>query len=151
MHRSDLSYGIIPVRYVKKGWEVLLVQHGKGHWSFPKGHPDPGEAPQEAARRELEEETGLQVSRFFDLPELEERYQFRYQEDLVHKRVIYFLAEVSGEVKIQEEEITDFRWCHLEEAAERATFPASKELCRSVHSLLKDSLRSRRLPGKSSS
>lgn len=33
--------------------------HGEGTWSFPGGKPDPGEAPDAAALRELEEETGL--------------------------------------------------------------------------------------------
>lgn len=38
-----------------------MVQHriGNGAWLFPKGHVEPGETDEEAARREIEEETGL--------------------------------------------------------------------------------------------
>jgi 8-oxo-dGTP diphosphatase len=45
--------------------EVLLIQRGKGAfkglWSFPGGHIEPGETAREAARREVQEETGCDV------------------------------------------------------------------------------------------
>lgn len=44
--------------------EVLLIQRDKppfeGHWAFPGGFVNVGEAPRDAARRELEEETSIQ-------------------------------------------------------------------------------------------
>lgn len=41
--------------------EVLLVRARKdtAHWIFPKGHIEPGERPEEAAARELQEEAGV--------------------------------------------------------------------------------------------
>lgn len=48
---------------VVKNDRVLLVQEAKGphasRWGFPKGHVDQGESPEEAALRELDEESGL--------------------------------------------------------------------------------------------
>lgn len=42
---------------------ILLLLHGKlGVWLGPGGHVEPGESPDEAARREVAEETGLAVS-----------------------------------------------------------------------------------------
>jgi 8-oxo-dGTP diphosphatase len=50
---------------VLRGNEVLIVERGKGaragSWSFPGGHIEPGETAAEAARREVREETGLEV------------------------------------------------------------------------------------------
>jgi diadenosine hexaphosphate hydrolase (ATP-forming) len=37
----------------------LLIRDRKGYWVLPKGHLDPGESQEEAALREVEEETGI--------------------------------------------------------------------------------------------
>jgi len=48
--------------------ELLLGQriasHGTGEWSFPGGHLEFGEKITEAARREVAEETGLEIDEF---------------------------------------------------------------------------------------
>ncbi|MFZ0566295.1 MAG: NUDIX domain-containing protein [Chlamydiales bacterium] len=128
--RKEHSFGIIGLRLRDGSWEVLLVKHGKGHWGFPKGHPEPNETPQETAIRELKEETGARVKHLFDRSPLEEYYFFKSKEEGVEKRVTYFLAEVEGEISIQAHEISDYRWLSFEKAEELATFPECKLLCR---------------------
>jgi len=132
----ERSFGIIPLRLVENKWETLLVKHQKGHWAFPKGHPEPNESPQDTASRELKEETGLQVTQFFPLDSLKEFYIFKREGTLVEKHVTYFLAEVEGEVTLQIEELEDFRWISLQEAAKLATFPETKNLPQKVLSIL---------------
>lgn len=48
-----------------RGNRVLLVKRGqapsRGHYAFPGGRVEPGETEEQAARRELLEETGLQA------------------------------------------------------------------------------------------
>ncbi|MCP5469384.1 MAG: NUDIX domain-containing protein [Chlamydiales bacterium] len=118
------AFGIIPVREGK----MLLVLHQKGHWAFPKGHPEKNETPIETAKRELKEETGLEVSGLLG-KEFQEHYTF----DTTEKYVTYFLAKVRGEVVLQECEIADFRWVTFEEAQKLATFAECKKLVREVH------------------
>ena len=136
MARKEFSYGIIPLRREGGRWEVLIILHGKGHWSFPKGHKNRGEEPIETATRELNEETGLEIVRFLPGSPLQEHYFFTHEGEKVDKRVEYYLAEVQGEVALQAAEVTDFRWLSLEEAEAQATFQEAKRLCREVMQLL---------------
>lgn len=46
--------------YVVNAEKKLLVFYRRGMWDMPKGKIDPGETPEQAALREVEEETGLQ-------------------------------------------------------------------------------------------
>lgn len=58
----EKSCGAIVYRKHHGNTEILLVRHLKsGHWSFPKGHMEAGETEEDTARREIKEETGLDV------------------------------------------------------------------------------------------
>lgn len=135
---KDFSYGIIPVRKKgKKGaWEVLLIQHHHGHWSFPKGHAEAEEEPLQAAARELKEETGLSISKLLSEDPLIEKYQFTQKGELVFKTVYYFIASVMGQVVLQESELKAYQWVLLEEAYKHVTFPESQRLSMAAFNLL---------------
>lgn len=45
--------------YVQNAQNELLVFYRRGSWDMPKGKIDPGESPEQAAVREVQEETGL--------------------------------------------------------------------------------------------
>lgn len=61
--RPIVGIGVVLLRWTAQGCEVLLVQRGKppgqGAWSLPGGAQRIGETAEQAARRELAEETGL--------------------------------------------------------------------------------------------
>ncbi|NGX61814.1 MAG: Diadenosine hexaphosphate hydrolase [Chlamydiae bacterium] len=132
---KEQSFGVIPLRRGDGEWEILLVLHGKGHWAFPKGHPEEGETPQETATRELFEETALTVKRQLFSQPLKEHYFFKREGGVVEKNVTYLLAEVEGEVEIQVEEISDFRWIPLIQAERLATFPETKRLIQQLQEI----------------
>jgi bis(5'-nucleosidyl)-tetraphosphatase len=56
--RKKLSAGAVVLRIVDGRWHCLLLRAYR-NWDFPKGLVDAGEAPLEAALREVREETGL--------------------------------------------------------------------------------------------
>lgn len=132
--KKEVSYGIIPLKRVVGGWQVLLIRHQAGHWSFPKGHAENNENGIQAATRELLEETGLLVKKIFHHPSFCEKYRYKKESQMIDKTVEYFLAEVEGDVVLQIEELSASKWVPLQKAAEYVTFSEGKGLCREVYS-----------------
>ncbi|HEX2579710.1 MAG TPA: NUDIX domain-containing protein [Rhabdochlamydiaceae bacterium] len=138
MKIEENSYGIIPLREENGIWQVLLILHQGGrHWAFPKGHGDAGETALDSARRELKEETGLDIQELLQEIPLVEKYQFHRKREVVIKTVQYFPALVSGQIKLQAEEIRDAKWVPLKEAAYHLTFKESKDMCNKLVTFLK--------------
>jgi len=129
----DLSYGIVPFRRTHQGWEVLLIQHRKDHyWGFPKGHLEKGEEMLDGAVRELFEETNLTVDDLLCDTPFVEHYQFEVNKQVVKKTVTYFAAYVSGEIKVQDAEILQARWCPVDLALTILTYDEAKNLFKTV-------------------
>ncbi len=132
------SYGVVPLKKEGTIWKVLLVRHVKGqHWGFPKGHKEKEESSQEAALRELKEETGLSVKRFIRKKAITERYipdacKAVAKKSDAYKTVYYYMAEVEGTLSLQVEEISEARFVDLEEAESLATHAESKHLVKKV-------------------
>lgn len=85
----------------------VLVEHmAQGHYSIPKGHVEDIDADEYAtARRELKEETGLEVERF--LPGFRKSITYS-PEPGVSKCVTFFIAIAKpGELHLQKEEVQD--------------------------------------------
>ncbi len=105
--------------------KVLLIQQTKGHWGFPKGHVEVGETEIETARREVKEETNLDV-------EINEnkRYTMEYFTDKgTYKQVVLFIAKkISGNEKYQESEIKSMKWVTFEDALKTITYDNTREL-----------------------
>ena len=137
---QELSYGIIPVRRFDDAIEVLLVKHASGnHWGFPKGHSEGDINAIEVAKRELREETNLEVGHFISLSPLVENYTFDHpKKGKVAKKVEYYLAFVEGSIKIDPKEILEARFVPIELAPELATHAETKNVCkRAIIYLLK--------------
>jgi len=95
----------------------------RGDWTFPKGKLDPGETYEQAACREVEEETGLtcRTSRFIGTTE----YLHRKGRPKV---VAYFLMSVvAGEFR-PNDEVDELRWCTVQEAERLLTWDRDRDL-----------------------
>jgi 8-oxo-dGTP pyrophosphatase MutT (NUDIX family) len=93
---------------------VLLMKH-VDRWDIPKGHIDPGETDEEAALRELVEETGITESDInIDTNFLfQHRYEVnlkRYGDKPVMKTLIVYLAELVRDVDIVVTEHESYEW-----------------------------------------
>lgn len=136
---EDKSFGIIPLVQEGKEWKVLLILHRGGrHWAFPKGHGNAGETHQQAALRELKEETGLDVEKLLLETPLVENYRFRRKNEIVSKTVYYYPAIVTGQLKLQQEEIQESKWVPLKEAQNHLTFKEARSMCAELIKILYD-------------
>ncbi|KAK0556581.1 hypothetical protein OC846_001025 [Tilletia horrida] len=74
VHIKERSFGVVPI-VLGEPAKVLLIKQASGgkQWGIPKGHAEQGETALQAAVRELEEETGLKVSRFLQDPSTKSR------------------------------------------------------------------------------
>jgi 8-oxo-dGTP diphosphatase len=62
MRRPKIGVGVIVARDGKVLMQKRRNAHGDGTWSFPGGHLEYGESPEECAARETQEEFGVEIS-----------------------------------------------------------------------------------------
>lgn len=110
--------------------EYLVINAKKHpeHWVFPKGHIILGEMPEEAAKREILEETGVAAQKISFICNI----QFQDQDEIVN--VSFFLMEYIA-TKDQGEPRKK-RWCTYEESLQLLTFEDSRDLLRISHILV---------------
>jgi ADP-ribose pyrophosphatase YjhB (NUDIX family) len=118
---SSLKRDFTATTFVVKDAKTLLLQHKKlSLWLPPGGHIDPNELPDDAARREVLEESGLEVelmtqrSQLGDVPVLcnpECILLEDISEDHQHIDLIYFARVTGGSLNVNETEVVGHRWC----------------------------------------
>lgn len=123
---------------------LLEYKHKREYYGFPRGNVEEGEDEKETARREIKEETNLDVE-FIDGFREATNWFYRRESDVVSKKVIFFLAEAkSSDVKISEEHI-GYKWLPFEKAIDVLNFENSKGILRKAEDFLsnreKNSLR----------
>ncbi len=96
------------------------------------------ETEQEAAKRELEEETGIQ--NFELIPGYREsiEYTFSVNKKVIQKEVVFFVGKTSEtQVKISHEH-QGFVWLPYEQALQKLTFDNAKNLIKKAEQHLKN-------------
>jgi len=129
--RSEVSAGGVVYRRSDEGVEVVLAarrtRRGDLAWGLPKGLVEPDETPEQAAVREVREETGLEAEVEVSLGEI--RYFYVWEGIRVRKAVHFFLMRATGgDASQHDDEMEEVRWFPLSVALRRATYKGEREV-----------------------
>lgn len=103
---------------------VLIIKQLNGDYGFPKGHIDEGESEKECALRETLEETGIKANILDD-----NRFSISYYvHGNVLKEAIYFISSGSGDITIQEDELSECFWLDCEKVYDILSHDNLKEM-----------------------
>jgi 8-oxo-dGTP pyrophosphatase MutT (NUDIX family) len=130
---QEVSYGGVVVR----GDDVMvIVPRGRRRvLSLPKGGRNPGETPEQAAAREVREETGITARVREPLGQVD--YVYRRGGNQIAKTVHFYLCEFeAGDTADHDHEVDDARWMPLAQARRRLNYPGERAMIERALSIL---------------
>lgn len=136
--KKEQSAGIVVYRQdpeTKKLYYLLLHYIG-GHWDLPKGKVEAGESLEQAAQREVFEETGLKVVPINNFSDTISYYFRDAGGNLVDKAVTFFVGESpSSHITISHEH-QGYEWMEIGPALNRLTYNNARKLLGMVNQFI---------------
>jgi len=109
---------------------ALIARHdrrGRLIWSLPKGHIEQGESPEDAAIREVREETGITARILAPLGTIQ--FRFTVEDRRIHKTVHHFILErVGGELSDDDVEVVKVAWVPIDQVQSRLRYRDERQL-----------------------
>jgi 8-oxo-dGTP pyrophosphatase MutT (NUDIX family) len=156
----EVSAGGVVVRHTSEGWQMAVIEPRKESaatlpatarkktsqkmlLALPKGLVDPGEKPEQAAVREVVEETGLTALPVTKLGDTKYAYVRTWgDKERVFKIVSFYLLryqsgkidEIAPEMRI---EVKRALWIPLEDAEYKLAYRGEKDMVRRAQAYLK--------------
>jgi 8-oxo-dGTP diphosphatase len=87
------------------------VEPFRGYWCLPGGHIEFGEKPEDAVKREVKEETGLEIE-----PHFFNYYNEFFRDMGWHAVVLVFVAKAKGKAAKCDKEVKEMRWFSIGDA-----------------------------------
>lgn len=140
----EFSAGALVLRHMQGKWWVAVIEPGrhgepedrKDVIALPKGNVDAGEKPEQAALREVLEETGLRAKTITRLASIRYVYSRKWAGgEKIFKVVTFYLMKcLSGRIgQIKDEmkhEVRRAYWLPLQEAAEKLSYTGERQMAK---------------------
>jgi 8-oxo-dGTP pyrophosphatase MutT (NUDIX family) len=135
-HRETSAGGVV-YRLFEGGALFLLIRDSYQNWGFPKGHLESGERAEDAALREVREETGLGDLALRGQIETIDWY-FRFRGQLIHKVCHFYLMETTQADTLpqQAEGITACQWVAYEDARTAISYANARKVLGRAHEMI---------------
>ena len=132
------------MRRVRGRWVLAGIRPGgkkPGIWALPKGLIGPGEKPEEAALREVAEETGVEARLVTKLGDI--RYVYTWAGERVFKVVSFYLLRYRrgrlGQIAPEQEiEVAEARWLPLDEAPKLLAYRGEREMAENALAYIRE-------------
>lgn len=127
--QRETSAGGVVYRLQQGGALFLLIKDSYQNWGFPKGHLESGERAEDAALREVREETGIDDLALRGRIDTIDWY-FRFRGQLIHKVCHFYLMETSQAMTNPQhaEGITACRWVSFEDARDAISYANARKV-----------------------
>src|SRR5438270_8653804 len=135
----EISSGGVVVRHARGRWMMAAIQPRRENdrpraavLALPKGNVDPGETPEQAAEREIHEETGVQAQLVAKLDDVRYVYTRSWGDHArVFKIVSFFLflyrrGQLGNIAPEMQHEVADARWIPLDEAPQKLAYKGER-------------------------
>lgn len=137
--KDAVSAGGVIFRKSHERLEVTLIaRKSRSVWCLPKGAVELNESLEDAAMREVFEETGLKGEMIQKIGQID--YWFYWQPDEVryHKFVhFYLLKYLEGDTENHDHEVDEARWFPIDEAVKKLTFETERGIVEKARAILK--------------
>jgi 8-oxo-dGTP pyrophosphatase MutT (NUDIX family) len=138
--QKEVSAGGVVYRRGDEGVEIVLAsrrtRRGDLAWGLAKGGVELGETFEEAAVREVREETGLDAEIEADLGDT--KYFYVWEEVRIRKTVHFFLMRcVGGDTDDRDDEMEEVRWFPLDRALKRSAYRGERDVLARAAELLR--------------
>jgi 8-oxo-dGTP pyrophosphatase MutT (NUDIX family) len=135
--QREVSAGGVVYRLAEGTPLFLLIRDSYQNWGFPKGHLEAGERAEDAALREVHEETGLAGLELRGQIETIDWY-FRFRGQLIHKVCHFYLMETAeADTSPQQAEgITACQWVPYDQAAVSISYANARKVLARAHEMI---------------
>jgi 8-oxo-dGTP pyrophosphatase MutT (NUDIX family) len=142
LRRKVPAAGGVVYRYAASTWQIVLVGSNAGEWRIPKGICESGEALDETAMREVNEETGLTVSMGSLLGQTSWTYEYKV-EFLEKETTFYLMSYTGGAFDRRDNEFAQVTLMPIKDALHALQYESERAILRIALAVLKQEIRTK--------